>query len=314
MLRSIVVIVFAFIFSSCSNNSENTLAIFRATQESLQKSNEVITASSIIIYQALDDRLSDPRSATRAEIWQPKAKLIEEKTAAVINYIDTLINKLKEESGLKEENFKMVFNEEDKNASARLFLEKKKGIELYERLKKYKKDMLAIDIEMNKVFGKNALILTKEFENDSNKQKEFTNTFFKNSTTIGALIMLTKFENNAKVMENKFVEFCLNKTYGTSGCGFEVFNAIIGQNSNYLKAGDNIEISAGVGVFSVISNPKITINGKVFQPPYSEGVVSYKFKTPLKAGKYFVPIKIEYIGVDGTIRVVERKAQYTVIE
>jgi hypothetical protein len=127
--------------------------------------------------------------------------------------------------------------------------------------------------------------------------------------------MLTMFENNVKVMENKFVEFCFNKIGSTDGPEFFTkIGALVGQSTNIIKAGDQMQIYAGVGSFSVACKPIITIDKKVFQPTYSEGVVSYKFKTPIKAGKYIVPVIIDYIGEDGSKRQLKNKIEYTVVE
>jgi hypothetical protein len=248
MLRFIVILTFAFVFSSCSNNSTNSLAVFRATEEGLQRSNEAITASSTTIYHALDDRLTNPRTVMHANIWQPKAMLIKQKSSEIINYIEALVKELKKEAGLKTENFKTIFKEDDLNAASRLFIDKNKGKELHEKLKNYKKDMLAVDPQINNQFGKNSLILTNDFEYQEDKQKEFANTFFNNTPTIAALTMLRKFENNVKIIENQYVEFCLNKIANNGG-GFTVIRTLIGQSSNTVKAGDKIEIIAGIGAF-----------------------------------------------------------------
>jgi hypothetical protein len=297
MLRFIVVITFAFVFFSCSNNSTNSLAVFRATEEGLQRSNETITELSNTIYRALDDRLTNPRTAMHANIWQPKAMIIKQKSSEVINYIEAL-----------------VFKEDDLDAASRLF-DKNKGKELYEKLKNYKKEMLAIDPEINNQFGENSLILTKDFEADSNKQKEFVNTFFKNSPTIAVLAMLRKFENNAKIIENKFVEFCLNKIRRTDEDGhFTKFSIMVVQSTNIIKGGGQMQIQAGVGAFTVMNKPEITIDNKKIQIDDSRGVALYKFKSPLKTGKYTVPVKIEYTDVDGTKKTVMGKVEYTVME
>lgn len=313
MLRFIGVITFAFVFASCSNNSTNSLAVFNATEEGLQRSNEAIAASSNTIYHALDDRLTNPRTAMHANIWQPKAMIIKQKSSEVINYIEALVKELKKEAGLKTENFKPVFKEDNLDAASRLFIDKNKGKELYEKLKNYKKEMLAVDPEINNQFGKNSPILTKDFEYEDDKQKEFANTFFNNTPTIAALAMLRKFENNVKIMENQYVEFCLNKI-ANNGEGFTFIRSLIGQSSNTVKGGDKIEITAGIGAFSVGAQSKVTINGKLFQPNSIEGVAKYNFKTPLKPGKYSIPVKIEYTAEDGTRKVITKKVDYTVVE
>jgi hypothetical protein len=85
------------------------------------------------------------------------------------------------------------------------------------------------------------------------------------------------------------------------------------QSSSYVKAGEKIEINAGIGYLSTTLQPKITINQKLFQLN-ENGVAVYKFKTPLKAGKYYMSVKIEYTEQDGAKGLMEKNIEYTVIE
>ncbi len=84
-------------------------------------------------------------------------------------------------------------------------------------------------------------------------------------------------------------------------------------NSSCVKAGDIIEINAGVGSFSVQSQPKFTIDGKLISVN-ENGIMVYKFKTPLIAGKYNKPIKMEYTKPDGTRELMTKNIEYTVID
>ena len=113
MLRIIGIITFTVIFSSCTNKADSVLAVFKATEEGLIQSNSVISNSSNVIYHALDEKLLKPESNRQASIWQPKAILIKEKSAVIIKYLDSLIVALKKEAGLKLENMKEVYREDD---------------------------------------------------------------------------------------------------------------------------------------------------------------------------------------------------------
>ncbi|MBK6379818.1 MAG: hypothetical protein IPF72_08815 [Chitinophagaceae bacterium] len=57
----------------------------------------------------------------------------------------------------------------------------------------------------------------------------------------------------------------------------ETFQVIIGQSSNCVKAGDNLEITAGVGAFSAASQPKFTIGDKLISGD-DNGIAIYKLK------------------------------------
>ncbi|MGF2413712.1 MAG: hypothetical protein ACQUYJ_15375, partial [Ferruginibacter sp.] len=121
MIRIVVMIALTFSLSSCSNKSDSILAVFKATDEGLIQSNSVISNSNTIIYHALDEKILKPQSAHQASVWQPKAILIKEKSAAIIRYLDSLIVVLKKVANLRLENMREVYNEEDVDAASRLF-------------------------------------------------------------------------------------------------------------------------------------------------------------------------------------------------
>lgn len=315
MVRITAVIILAFFFSSCSNKSQNDLAVFKATEEGFLYSNAAISNSTDVIYRALHEKLLQPETAMQASKWQPKAMLIKEKSAETFKYLDSLITELKKEADIRlmMEEMREVYDEDDMEAVSKLFVKKNAGDKLFEKLQKYKMDMLAVDPEMNELFRDNTIIVTREFEQSGAKQKDFTTTFFDGVPAIAAVAMLRRFENNVRVLENKFVTFCFNKIGSLDGYGFFTkIGVLIGQSTNIIKAGDQMIIQAGMGEYSIASNPKITINNKKIQ--VENGVALYKFKTSIKAGKYFVPVRIEYIDVDGTKKEFMEKVEYTVVE
>lgn len=313
MLRFIGAITFAFVFSSCSNKSDSILAVFKAAEEGLIQSNSAISNSSTVVYHALNKKLSEPESARQASVWQPKALLIKEKTAEIINYLDFLIIELKKEAGLRLENMREVYNEDDLDAVSRLFIKKNAGEELYEKLQNYRTYILSVDQELYDQFLKTSIIITREFEQAGSKQNDFTKFFFNNVPVITALTMLRKFENNVRVLENMFITYCNNKV-PSNGWNLIITAPLISQSFNHIKGGGEMEIIAGVGAYYTQAQPQITINGIAIPFDNSQGFGKYKFKTPLKAGKYSVPVKIEYIDYDGTKKMIIKKVDYTVAE
>jgi GldM N-terminal domain len=142
---------------------------------------------------------------------------------------------------------------------------------------------------------------------DSSIRVEFTNNFnFLNpvSKTVlpSELIFL---QNNIKVIENRIITFC-NMKCEYIYHGFDIYSAIVGQNSKLLKPGDELEIQAGIGAFSRASLPKININGKNI--PLSDGGYSiFKMKASTVSGEYKIPVTISYFnqttGMEQTMNV-----------
>jgi GldM N-terminal domain len=134
MLRFIVFTIFVIILSSCSEKSKSNLEVFKAAEEGLGQSIGAMSSSNKVIYNAIDDKLNDVRTVERGLVWKPKALIIKNLSAGIITYIDSLAKALKEEAGLKIQNDKMVFHEDDIDAVERLFFVKNKGSELFSKL------------------------------------------------------------------------------------------------------------------------------------------------------------------------------------
>jgi hypothetical protein len=292
MQRFIAFIIFTAIFSSCGNKSKTDLSVFNAAEEGLEQSSKTIYYCTQIYYMGIEKKLADPSTATIASVWQPRAILIKEKTTEIINYLDLVTNKVKKETRA---------------------IDQKASEEMYQKLVKYKNDMLAVDPKIDKEFGKNSVIITQAFELDSSKEKDFTKTFFNDVPANAALTMLAKFKNNVRVLENQFVGYCYNNI-GTVGGGIMILVPLISQSSNYIKAGGEMEIIAGVGAYYMQAQPRITINGIDIPFDNSQGFGKYIFKTPLKAGKYTIPVNVKFIDANGIQQSKKQMVGYTVVE
>ena len=312
MNRIPALIAFIFIFCSCADHSKNEMAVFRATEEGLSRTNKKMNSQTEILYKSIQSKLADPRTHEQASVWQPKAEYIQQLSADITNYIEGLKSDLNKEAGFKKENAGEVIKEDDMGAVARIFGEKKKGEELYKKLVKFKENMLGADERMKQVFENNIVLVTKSFDADLDDKKDLTRYLFTDIPLIAALAMLDMIENNVRNMENEFVTYCYYQI-GTGYGGYDSFSLIIGQSSNIVKGGDEIEITAGVGAFSTAANSTFIIN-RLKIPANVDGVAIYKFKAPLKPGKYLLPVKADYIKADGTKGSFARKIEYTVAE
>ena len=221
-------------FSSCADNSKRALAVFSATDEGLRQSIETISITNSIIYKAFNDRLVDPDYSEKAKIWQPKAMLVKILSDSIVRYIGEVKSELNSKTSDK--------------------LDDVKYKELFEKLVKYRQDMLSIDPALNKEFSPNLVLFANGFDYKTRDPKIFKRTFFNAVPVIACMAMLSKFENNVKIIENNFITFCFNQSCSLF-CGIrEKFWPMISQSSNYLKAGDELEITAGIGSFSYQSN------------------------------------------------------------
>jgi gliding motility-associated protein GldM len=302
----VTTVIFLF---SCSNNSKNNLTVFKVLDASLSNSNRIINQSNEDIYRAIEEKLNDPSTNAKAAIWQPRAMQIKKLSQEIVKYIDSLKTALKKEAGLSERN---LFDEEDINAVNRLFIKKAKGEELYTKLIKYKQGIFAIDLLISNTFEKIITITTNDVTEKADVEKIFTKSVFTEIPTVAALAMLTKFQNNIRIAENKTILFCLEYTHSHDIIeDFTSFSAIVGQNFKYLRAGDEVEIMAGIGEFTMRNKPEIIIDGKNI-PINDEHVAISKFKAVGKPGKHFVPVQITYTDMDGKKQTIRKTVEYTI--
>lgn len=256
---------------------------------------------------SLEQKSLDPRTADYASKWHAKALEIKMLSDRITNYIDNLKRELKIEAGLKLVEGREVFPEDNVTAVIHLFDEKGEGKGLYDSLEKYERDMLTIDSEINNEFKNNFISSTRIYPGKDN----FIQTFFANIPVIGALAMLSKFENDTKIMENQFVSYCHNKSSPVMIID-DFVAPLVSQSSTNVKGGDEIEITAGVGAFSTVMKPVISIRGKSLQLG-EDGTALYKLKAPLEPGKYSLPVTFQYTKADGTSGVMIKEVGYTVV-
>lgn len=304
-------ILVVLIFEGCADKIKTDLNAFKVLDESLMNSNALIHDNSSTVFSDLENRMADPRSVEKAKIWYPKAQMIGDLSNQMFSYIEGLKSELKKEAGLKmTEKGDSTFKEADKNAVMHVFIKNEKGVELYQRLKQYKQDVLNTDSQISSSF-KNVLTTSADFGTSVSNAQDFEKNFFDDVPVVAALAVLTKFQSNVKIDENKLIDFCHNQTASgvIGGHRFNVGFAAI--NNSYVKAGQRLEITAGIRSFSKWPEPTILINNKKI-PIEVDGVALYKFTASDKAGKHFIPVEISFIDEDGNKKTYTKNIEYTV--
>ena len=177
---------------------------------------------------------------------------------------------------------------------------------------KYKENVLSIDSAIRLEFEKKFSSFLNSSVTIEEANRSFYNTFFKGASPLQTSAILTKFQNDVTLSENKLTTFCNLQIGLLDGHGyFSSYSAIISLNSKYVKAGDNIEIIAGLGAFSMAVVLQININGNTIVVG-EEGYASYIFKAPSKPGKHFVPVKFGFTDQDGQKQTNVFTVEYTV--
>ncbi len=311
------------------NVSSEILNAFKVVNTSIANSNAVITEKTNVTYNSFAEKLKDPQTKAKAEIWAPKAEQVKKLSADLFNYIENLKQEMKKRSKLEIRDGVEHYAEDNLDAPTKMMDNEGKGKELYEKLAAYKtqvvavlnadefKDNPSLQAQMKKdieAFQRSIPINMnvpksqsgKEYSNDA---KGWTTNYFHMTPTVAALTILSKFQNDVKGSESQMVDY-LHNQIGSVKIIFDEFQAIATSNTSYAMPGDNIEITAGVGAFSAAAKPKITINGQP-QTLTAEGTAVFK-TTANGTGDHAVDVRIEYAKPDGTLATVNKKVSYTV--
>ncbi len=206
---------------------------------------------------------------------------------------------------------KEEFKEDDLDAATRLFISappngKGKGKELFDKLKNFKEQLLAIDPEMTAAIGTNLPLSLPDAKTEKDKE-EWAYTFFHMTPTVAGITILSKFQNDIKNSESQAVEFC-HKEIGEVELVYDQFQAIANANASYIMPGEEIIINAGVGAFNSESTPSVSVDGAAATPT-PDGSFEYKFRPTGSGSKN---VTISFVKPDGTTASVTKEIKYTV--
>jgi len=249
------------------NVSAEILNAFKTVDDSLTGTNKTINKSTETILQSLEDKLSDPTSKVKAAIWYPKAQAAQKYSVEMYNYIQSVKDKILKEAGYNpnpKNKFDSSYALDNLDIATRVLVEGKEGEKLRAKLEQYKKDLLSIDPSIRAEFENSLQINLAPPKVQDKTNKTWEAAYFHMVPTVAAITILSKFENDVKTSENKIVAFC-HQQVGQVVVRFDRFEPIIGQSSNYLMPGQSLEIKAGVGAFSNMAKPTISIGGQTQQ-------------------------------------------------
>ena len=287
------------------NISAEILNAFKTINESLEKTNTAVNASTTQVLASLTQKMNDPATRERASIWKPKADSV----AAFANETYAFIDNLKKEliaASTKGDKLK----DDDQNATTRILVKEGKGKQLYDMLKRYKENVFSIDPKIQQQFETSFQVTLDPPKSQNSNKKTWEEAYFYMSPTIGALSILSKFQNDVRTSENKVVTFC-HEQVGKVEVVFDSYAAIVGQNSNYLMPGQKLEIKAGIGAFSKDAKPTITIGGAAV--PIGEEGFALKELDGGAVGPHTIPVVITYTNQNtGQIERKEVKVEYMV--
>ncbi len=292
------------------NVSAEILNAFKTVDNSLIGTNRTINASTEQILGSLNDKRTDPSSATKANYWYPKAQQAQVYSKEIYDYVQTLRTRILKEAGFDPAaNGDSTFKQDNLDIATRIMVEEGEGKKLQKKLEEYKQRMLGLDPLIKSQFLNSLQINTEVPAVQDKGNKTWEAAYFRMVPTVAAMTILSKFQNDVKTTENKIVSFC-HEQVGKVAVRFDTYAAIIGQSSNYIMPGQEIEITAGVGAFSKAAQPQITINGSTVSLG-EDGAAHAKFVGGA-VGSHSVPVTIVYVDQEGARQTISKSIPYTV--
>ncbi|HEY6504832.1 MAG TPA: gliding motility protein GldM, partial [Chitinophagaceae bacterium] len=294
------------------NVSSEILNAFKTVNKSLENTNVTVNKSTEQIMKSLDEKRKDPTSSSyaRANIWHPKAEKAQQLSKEIFDYIQVLKNRILTEADGDPKNESKKFKEGDLDITTRVMIEKGEGKKLEKMLAEYRKNILAIDTAINAEFATSLPINVDKPKSPNRAGKTWEGAYFHMVPVVAGLTILSKFQNDVKTSENRVVQFCHTKV-GEVTVVFDSYGAVIGQNSNYLMPGQEIEITAAVGAFSKKAAPTIVIGGSTVQLD-ADGAAHTKLPGG-GIGSHSIPVKITYMNQEtGKLEVIEKTVEYKV--
>lgn len=311
------------------NVSAEVLNAFRTVNESIESSNKVVSDKNNVTYKAFTAEVADPQTAAKAKVWAPSAFKAQKMSEELSKYLEGLKEQLIDASNPQMKDGVKEFTVGNLDAATRIFDAGGEGPKLYDKLAKYKVDLLNLmdpsnypdqpdnikaDLKRDKAAFEKELPLDLSVPKSEsgnapsgNIQKDWTVNYFHMTPTIAAMTIISKFQSDVKNSESHVIDY-LHKKIGEVKLVFDKFDAIVSPNATYLMPGDELEIKAGIGAFSSAAQPKVYINGSS-TPVGAEGVADWKTKV---SSTGTVNVKIEFAKPDGSIGTVTKEVKYTV--
>ena len=293
MKRLLMLVVISSFLVSCKDKEKDKL--YDELIAGYQRENAAVKSMNHRVYWSLNDKIRKQETMDVALEWEPKARVIFNNTDTLINYLDSCINNITQDSTKNDLN-----KDYNNNFSSGL----------YKRLLNYKTICFKLDPELKSNFKNNLFLTATTKDTIEQPLKIFMETGIKDKKQ--AVAFLAGIENKVLSMEFALIDFCDKKTAYTDDFYFS-FCAIAAQNTDHLKAGEKLHITAGEGCFSKKRKNRIFINNRQIKLN-AEGIAEYEIKAPDKPGKYHIPVKIEYSKQDSTKGFVDKDIVYTVDE
>lgn len=287
------------LLSGCTNHSDIRL---QAVYNSFVSCNNIIAEENDMIKTRLSQKLQDPQTMSRAQIWQPTAMAVFTASNNTLRFLDSM------QTGSSVAAFA-----NSSTGLSQLLIGIKDSIRQNLRPENFPENpYVAASVNARRNQFMKTLLTDISFDStrgvfiDKN-----TPSYFKEESLLEAKLMTERIRNEVLVATRSVLLFCDQNT-NTNDDRYEVFSTVITKNSDNLSAGQELIITGGMGTFSSAMRPVFTIAGRNIEPG-EDGLVTYSLMIHQPPGEYKIPVSVKYVAPDGRTLIKESFVRYRVI-
>ncbi|TWI91436.1 type IX secretion system motor protein PorM/GldM [Chitinophaga japonensis] len=258
------------------NVSAEILNAFNIVNNSINTSNSSITDKNNIVYDQFEKQMGE--NPLKVGPLRTKAQQVKKLSSDMYAYIESLKEKIIQESGGRDENGE-IKSKDNLDAPTRVMENQKQGPALEGKLKELRTRLLTyIDPKLKAQFEKTLPLkievskLNTGHDGVGVKPKSWTTYHFNMVPTIAAVTILGKFQNDIKNSEALVIDE-LFRQIDADNFKFDKVRPFISLNSKNLMEGQTLTAQIAVGAYSSTVNPTITVNGQTIQA--SEGLGTF---------------------------------------
>jgi hypothetical protein len=288
---------------SCETKHSNSVLI-NEINAGLVQATAVINWQAENTFEQFRMKLSDPATKLKAEYWHPKLMRVYDASGNLSN-LAVITDQIKSETSLGTTDT----NKSGKKSINQILINNDQYRDVYKRLKQFKDTIFRDTPGLVERVGSYSLIPKKR--QDTIDTEEFLKNCLMNATPNEALCFFSRLENNLAIVRLQCIQY-FNEQVAQPHF-FKTYEAIVAQNAKILKAGDELEITGGVGSFSKQRLLAFSVQGKIIEPN-ERGLAIYKFRTPKDPGNYLLPVSVRLLDEDSIVQNATFTVEYSVVE
>lgn len=291
------------------NVSSDVLNGFAQVQDSIQRTNENMSARNEVQFRFLEDIYKrNPEKAARS--WQGGVQL-RDKSTALYNEIEELKMAIAKAADGADGDYHDIKNNDDLEASSVTMLNPAtmRGSKLRSDIEAYRKYVTGIITDSAKRASVNEMLSTKEqIVKGQVKPLSWEQKTFENMPAVAAVTMLTKLQNDVRQAESEALSTLITNV-DIGDVRVNELNAYVIPVSNMIMRGGKYSANIVLAAIDTTQRPTIYVNGAKLNNP--NGV--YEF-VPGSVGTHDFTGYIEVARGDGSVDKRPFKSSYTVIE